>query len=79
MNLHVNADTLIPRPDTEILVEAALERIPNDRPCRVIDMGTGSGAIALALKQERPLADVFASDASAAARVISASVSSWPR
>lgn len=67
MNLHVNADTLIPRPDTEILVEAALQRIPNDRPCRVIDMGTGSGAIALALKQERPLADIWATDASAAA------------
>lgn len=67
MNLHVNTDTLIPRPDTEVLVEAALERIPNDRPCRVIDMGTGSGAIALALKQERPLADVAASDASATA------------
>lgn len=67
MNLQVNADTLIPRPDTEILVEAALQRIPNERPCRVIDMGTGSGAIALALKQERPLADVCASDASALA------------
>lgn len=73
MNLHVNADTLIPRADTEILVETALERIPNDRPCRVIDMGTGSGAIALALKQERPLADIAASDASPGALQIARS------
>ncbi len=67
MRLAVTPDTLIPRPDTEILVEAALDRIPRDARCRVLDLGTGTGAIALAIRQERPLADVHASDASTAA------------
>jgi len=64
--LDVDAATLIPRPETELLVELALERLPQS-PCRVADLGTGSGAIALAIASERPRADVVASDASAAA------------
>jgi len=66
-DLQVTPDTLIPRPETERLVELALERMPRDRRLRVVDLGTGSGAIALALAHERPMAEVVATDASAAA------------
>ncbi|MCF5861346.1 peptide chain release factor N(5)-glutamine methyltransferase [Aeromonas veronii] len=59
--LKVSPATLIPRPDTEVLVEQALTRIPQ-RPCAVLDLGTGTGAIALALKSERPEVDVWAVD-----------------
>ncbi|MGO2090140.1 MAG: peptide chain release factor N(5)-glutamine methyltransferase [Oceanisphaera sp.] len=51
--LAVSPDTLIPRPDTELLIEAALARLPQ-APATVADLGTGTGAIALALKSERP-------------------------
>ncbi|CAI1564673.1 Release factor glutamine methyltransferase [Serratia entomophila] len=51
--LSVSPATLIPRPDTECLVELALERLPA-QPCRMLDLGTGTGAIALALASERP-------------------------
>jgi release factor glutamine methyltransferase len=64
LSLRVNGAVLIPRPETEALVEALLERLPADRPLRVLDLGTGSGAIALALARERPLAHVLATDAS---------------
>lgn len=50
----VNAATLIPRDDTGVLVEAALAHLPQDRPTRVIDVGTGTGIILLALARERP-------------------------
>ena len=64
MQLEVNPATLIPRPETELLVELALQRVPRGVACDVADLGTGSGAIALALASERPLARVTASDAS---------------
>jgi release factor glutamine methyltransferase len=66
-DLAVTPDTLVPRPETERLVELALQRLPTDRPLRIADLGTGSGAIALALAHERPLAHVVATDASAGA------------
>ncbi|KAF1723939.1 peptide chain release factor N(5)-glutamine methyltransferase [Pseudoxanthomonas japonensis] len=64
LDLQVSPATLIPRPETERLVELALERLPDDRPLRVADLGTGSGAIALALASERSLAQVVATDLS---------------
>ncbi len=65
--LQVSPDTLIPRPDTERLVELALQHMPPERPLQVVDLGTGSGAIALALAHERPQAHVLAVDCSLAA------------
>jgi release factor glutamine methyltransferase len=62
LELRVDPRVLIPRPETETLVEAALEALP--RGARVVDVGTGSGAVALALKDERPDLDVIATDVS---------------
>lgn len=67
LQLKVTPDVLIPRPETELLVELALQRIPAQQACRVLDLGTGSGAIALAIAHERPDAEVTAVEASAAA------------
>ena len=67
LDLAVTPDTLIPRPETELLVELALARLPPSGEARIADLGTGSGAIALALASERPRARVVATDASAAA------------
>lgn len=67
LDLEVGPATLIPRPETELLVELALARIPVDEAMRVADLGTGSGAIALSIAKERPAAQVIATDASAAA------------
>ena len=63
----VTPDTLIPRPETERLVEIALQHIPEDETSLVADLGTGSGAIALAIASERSNATIEASDVSAAA------------
>ncbi|WP_026075581.1 peptide chain release factor N(5)-glutamine methyltransferase [Noviherbaspirillum massiliense] len=65
---HVTPDVLIPRPETELLVELALERLP--RHGRVLDLGTGSGAIAVVLAATRSDASVTAIDLSAAALTI---------
>ncbi len=70
LNLKVTADTLIPRPDTEILIETALDKLhqsdnsaaQNAQACRMLDLGTGTGAIALALKAEFPQCQVYALD-----------------
>ncbi len=53
---------LVPRPETELLVELALRKIPPQLPWRICDLGTGSGIIAITLKTERPLASVYATD-----------------
>lgn len=65
--LSVSTDTLIPRPETETLVVQALQRIPADRPQLIADLGTGSGAIALAIARERPHCQIIATDIAAAA------------
>ena len=65
--LTVTADTLIPRPETETLVAQALQRIPAGRPQLIADLGTGSGAIALAIARERPQCRIIATDISPAA------------
>ncbi|MDO5691691.1 MAG: peptide chain release factor N(5)-glutamine methyltransferase [Pseudomonadota bacterium] len=64
LTLRVDARVLDPRDDTETLVDWALALLPADAPCRVLDLGTGSGAIALAVARQRPLARVMAVDAS---------------
>jgi release factor glutamine methyltransferase len=70
LDFTVGPDVLTPRPDTETLVEAALERIsalgPGE-PLRTLDLCTGSGAVAIALKHERPFIQVWGTDLSAAA------------
>ena len=66
----VTADVLIPRPDTELLVEAALARLPTNGPARILDLGTGSGCIAVTLALEVPQAEVSAVDRSPAALAV---------
>jgi release factor glutamine methyltransferase len=70
LELEVGAGTLVPRPETELLVELALQCIAQETPARVLDLGTGCGAIALAVAKERPRAQLTAIDASAPALAI---------
>jgi release factor glutamine methyltransferase len=65
LDLEVTPAVLIPRPETELLVEQVLAVLPQDAPARVADLGTGSGAIALAIAAERPAWEVVGTDASA--------------
>lgn len=71
IELMVAPGVLIPRPETELLVDIALAEIAKlNRPCKVLDLGTGSGAIALAIASSTPLASIMASDRSTDALVI---------
>lgn len=70
LEFKVTPDTLIPRPDTETLVEVALEKIRQDKAFRVLDLGTGTGAIAIAIAKHSPYAQVTAVDQSPNALVV---------
>lgn len=70
--LLVSSATLVPRPETELLVELALREIPRGSEWQILDLGTGSGAIAIALASERLMCNITAIDISAAALAIAA-------
>ena len=72
LDLKTDPRALIPRPDTEVVVEEALKRLHDRKEPRVIDIGTGTGAIALAIASERPDATVIATDVSADALALAA-------
>lgn len=71
--LRVSNATLVPRPETELLVDAVLDRLPDDAPARVLDAGSGCGAIALAIKYRRPRCRMLAVEYSAPALRVAAS------
>jgi len=64
LELIVTPDTLIPRPETELLIDLALMRLPTDTPARVLELGVGCGAIAIAIARARPKSHVTATDVS---------------
>lgn len=70
LSLMVSNDTLIPRPETELLVDRVLSRVPANASWRIADLGTGTGAIALAIASERPKCKVVATDISKAALAV---------
>lgn len=69
-NLYVDENVLVPRPDTEILVEKALEELPEKANSFVLELGVGSGAVSLALAKERPFATIIGIDISYNALVV---------
>jgi release factor glutamine methyltransferase len=71
LELDIDKNTLIPRPETELLVETVLQKLAATAQLSIVDLGTGSGAIALALASERPNWKLFATDQSAAALKVS--------
>lgn len=72
-DFRVTPDTLIPRPETEILLEWALDLLPTELPRTIADLGTGSGILAVCLAAERPRATVVACDISAGALAVAQS------
>jgi release factor glutamine methyltransferase len=72
LDLTITPEVLIPRPETELLVDLALARIPLDRDVRVLDLGTGSGAVALAIANARRAAHVVGADVSSEALALAA-------
>ena len=70
LTLRVTPAVLVPRPETELLVEAVLARLEKNKPLRIADVGTGSGAIAIAIAHHLPLAEITALDLSVAALAI---------
>ncbi|WP_394809778.1 peptide chain release factor N(5)-glutamine methyltransferase [Nitrosomonas sp.] len=71
LTFKVNEMVLIPRPETELLVELALKLIPDNQFCKILDLGTGSGAIAIAIAKHRPQSQVTAIDLSSSAIAVS--------
>ncbi|MDC9727096.1 MAG: peptide chain release factor N(5)-glutamine methyltransferase [Candidatus Thioglobus sp.] len=67
LDFKVTPDTLIPRPETELLIDIALDLLPKNQPCQLLDMGTGSGIIAVTLADKNPHWTVTATDYSAGA------------
>jgi len=70
LQFEVTPDVLIPRPETEFIVEAALQQLPADRAASIADVGTGSGCLAVTIARERPSASIVATDISDAALAV---------